>query len=113
MFDVKTLLILIPALPLAAALATAALGPRVLRGRSHLPVVAALALSFVASILLVFQVQGQIDQPGTARQRGARLRKSHQSVDVGATFPGDEDRVSVSPGSIPEPAVPGWAGLHD
>ena len=55
MFDIKTLLILIPALPLAAALLTAALGPRVLGPRSHLPVVAAIALSFVASLLLVFQ----------------------------------------------------------
>ena len=35
------------------------LGPR-----SHLPVVAALALSFVASILLVFQVQERIEQHG-------------------------------------------------
>ncbi len=62
MFDIKTLLILIPALPLAATVATAVLGPRVLRGRSHLPVVTALALSFVASILLIFQVQKGIDE---------------------------------------------------
>ena len=66
MFDIKTLLILIPALPLAATLLTAALGKRVLRGRSHLPVVTALLLSFVASILLVFQVQEQIER--TAKQ---------------------------------------------
>ena len=57
MLDIKTLLILIPALPLAAALLTAALGKRVLRGRSHVPVVAALALASSASLLLVFQVQ--------------------------------------------------------
>jgi NADH-quinone oxidoreductase subunit L len=62
MFDIKTLLILIPGLPLAATLLTAVLGKRVLRGRSHLPVVAAIALSFVASILLVFQVQQRIDR---------------------------------------------------
>lgn len=63
MFDIKTLLILIPALPLAATVVTAVLGPRVLRERSHLPVVMAIALSFVASVLLVFQVQGRIDSP--------------------------------------------------
>ena len=68
MFDIKTLLILIPALPLAATLLTAVLGQRVLRGRSHLPTVTALVLSFVASILLVFQVQEQIDH-GRARAR--------------------------------------------
>ena len=60
--DIKTLLILIPGLPLAAALLTAALGPRVLRARSHLPTVAALALSFVASMLLVFRVQERIER---------------------------------------------------
>ena len=42
MFDIKTLLILIPALPLAATLLTAVLGPRVLRGRSHVPAVTAI-----------------------------------------------------------------------
>ena len=61
MFDIKTLLILIPGLPLAAALLTAVLGPRVLRARSHLPTVAALALSFVASMLLIFRVQERIE----------------------------------------------------
>ncbi len=61
--DIRTLLILIPALPLAASLTTALLGPRLLRTRSHLPAVAAIALSFLASVLLVFQVQRAIDQP--------------------------------------------------
>ena len=64
MFDVKTLLILIPALPLAAAILTAVLGRRVLRGRSHWPTVAALLLSFVASVVLLFQVQKQIERQG-------------------------------------------------
>jgi NADH-quinone oxidoreductase subunit L len=62
MLDIKTLLVLVPALPLAATLLTAALGPHVLRRRSHLPAVTALALSFIASILLVFQVQERIEQ---------------------------------------------------
>jgi len=60
--DTKTLLILIPALPLAAAVLTAVLGKRVLRAQSHLPVVAAIALSFAASLLLVFQVQERIER---------------------------------------------------
>jgi NADH-quinone oxidoreductase subunit L len=63
MFSIKTLLILIPALPLAAAVLTAVLGPRVLRARSHIPVVTAVLLSFVGSLLLIFQVQQQIDRP--------------------------------------------------
>ncbi|MGO8688359.1 MAG: NADH-quinone oxidoreductase subunit L [Thermoguttaceae bacterium] len=57
MFDIRTLLILIPALPLAATLLTAALGKHVLRTRSHLPVVLAIAASCAASVLLVFAVQ--------------------------------------------------------
>ncbi len=60
--EIKTLLILIPALPLAAALLTAVLGPRVLGPRSHLPVVAAIALSFVASLLLVIRVQEHVER---------------------------------------------------
>jgi len=62
MLDVKTLLVLIPALPLAATLATAALGKRVLRHQSHWPVVAALAGAFVASLLLVIEVNGRSRQ---------------------------------------------------
>jgi NADH-quinone oxidoreductase subunit L len=56
MFDIETLLILIPGLPLAACLITAFFGATVLRERSHLPVVAAIAGSFVCSLLLLFAV---------------------------------------------------------
>lgn len=72
MLNIKTLLILIPALPLAATLLTATLGRRVLRQRSHIPVVAALLLSFIASIVLVFQVQEQVErQAGQGGAAGA------------------------------------------
>lgn len=53
---IRNCLILIPALPLAAAVLIAVLGPRVLRGYSHLPVVAALVCSFIASLVLVSEV---------------------------------------------------------
>jgi len=56
MFDVPALAILIPALPLAATLATAALGRHVLRQRSHVPVITALGLAFLASTALLVQV---------------------------------------------------------
>jgi NADH-quinone oxidoreductase subunit L len=58
--DIKTLLILIPALPLAAAVLTALLGKRVLRAQSHWPTLLALAASCVASIALVFVVQDEV-----------------------------------------------------
>ncbi len=62
--EINTLLILIPALPLAAALLTAALGKRVFRGQSHWPTIVALALSCAASALLVFAVQSGVRQKG-------------------------------------------------
>ena len=52
----ETLLILIPALPLAGAIFVAALG-RWLGGRSHLPIVLAIAASFVCSLLLLLDVR--------------------------------------------------------
>ena len=53
---IRNCLILIPALPLAAAVLVAVLGPRVLRGFSHWPVVLALAGSFIASLVLLREV---------------------------------------------------------
>jgi NADH-quinone oxidoreductase subunit L len=59
MSEMDVLLVLIPALPLAAAVLTAALGKHLLRGQSHLPAVAAIALSCLASVILLFQVHGE------------------------------------------------------
>ena len=53
------LVVLIPALPLVAAIATAILGPRVLKSQSHLPVIGALALSLLCSLGLVVAVGQQ------------------------------------------------------
>jgi NADH-quinone oxidoreductase subunit L len=69
MFEMDILLVLIPALPLAAALLTAALGKHLLRGQSHLPVVAAIGLSCLASIILVFQVQGEAERTALDGER--------------------------------------------
>jgi NADH-quinone oxidoreductase subunit L len=56
MFELRWLLILIPALPLLSALLTAVLGPRVLREKSHVLTVAALAGSFLCSLGVVRHV---------------------------------------------------------
>jgi NADH-quinone oxidoreductase subunit L len=53
---IRNCLILIPALPLIAAVLVAVLGPRVLRGYSHWPVILALAGSFIASLILFREV---------------------------------------------------------
>jgi NADH-quinone oxidoreductase subunit L len=54
-----TLLILIPALPLVAAIVTAVFGRGALKAKGHWPVVLALAASFIASLLLLAQVSRQ------------------------------------------------------
>ncbi len=64
---IPTLLVLIPGLCLAATLATAALGPRALRERSHWPVVAALGLAFALSLPLL---AGVYRQAHAATERG-------------------------------------------
>ncbi len=58
------LLVLIPALPLAAAVVTAALGPRLLRQQSHVPTVAALVLATIGSAVLLVGVWQQVRESG-------------------------------------------------
>ncbi|MEX0678524.1 MAG: NADH-quinone oxidoreductase subunit L [Pirellulales bacterium] len=53
---IPTLLVLIPALPLAATIVTAVFGRSVLREKSHVPVVVALVASCVASLVLLAEV---------------------------------------------------------
>ncbi len=54
---IPKLLVMIPALPLAAAVIVAVLGKRLLREHSHVPVVLAFVGSCVASLALIFAVQ--------------------------------------------------------
>lgn len=103
MLDAKTLLVLIPALPLAAALLTAALGKRVLRQWSHWPTIAALLLSFLASVALVFQVQKQIE-PATEEGRPAVARV--QSVTLWSWYNVPDAMPQPHPGG----AAPSGAG---
>ena len=51
------LMILVPALPLAAAILVAVLGPRILRTHSHWPVVLALGASCLCSLALLWHVR--------------------------------------------------------
>jgi NADH-quinone oxidoreductase subunit L len=56
----ETLLILIPALPLCAAVVTACLGPW-LKTRSHWPVVIAMVLAFLSSLMLLKEVNSDAE----------------------------------------------------
>lgn len=60
MLTIPALLVLVPALPLLAAVVTAALGPRVLGSRSHIPVVTAIGLSWLAAMVLLFEVRHEV-----------------------------------------------------
>jgi len=53
---IRQCLILIPALPLAAAVLVALLGAKVLRSYSHWPIILALAGSFMCSLVLLREV---------------------------------------------------------
>ncbi len=68
MFSVPVLLVLVPALPLAACVLTAALGKSVLRRHSHWPTVAGIGLSFLVSLALLATVRQDIshspERPG-------------------------------------------------
>jgi len=56
MFNAETLMVLIPALPLAATLFVGLFGFVLLKQRSHIPVIAALVASFVFSLFLLRDV---------------------------------------------------------
>jgi NADH-quinone oxidoreductase subunit L len=62
MFKTETLMVLIPASPLVATFITALFGKFVLKERSHIPVVVALAASFLLSLVLLFRVAGLSEQ---------------------------------------------------
>jgi NADH-quinone oxidoreductase subunit L len=83
MFALETLIWLVPALPLAAALVTAALGKKVLREHSHWPTLIALVASFALSLGVLFQVD--------------RRAKHEQQEDVaqGRAFVGYEETVTL------------------
>jgi len=121
MFEMDILLVLIPALPLAAAVLTAALGKHLLRGQSHLPAVAAIALSCVASIVLVFQVQGEADRTAgdTDRVGCERIVRLWTWAVVEEAYPQTQPpRSAPSPPRVPssarlsDPAGSGGASLE-
>ncbi|MFO0913426.1 MAG: NADH-quinone oxidoreductase subunit L [Pirellulales bacterium] len=57
--DMRILMILIPGLPLAAAILIGLLGPKVLKGQSHWPALIGICGSFLLSLMLLGNVQSQ------------------------------------------------------
>ena len=60
MFEIPTLIVLIPALPLLGTIVTAVFGPKFLREQSHLPVLLATIASFLCSVMLASQVRQEL-----------------------------------------------------
>ena len=79
MFNIETLMVLIPALPLAAALLVGLTGKWLLREKSHLPVIAALGGSFLLSIALLFAVRelAETKQLDVGKQAAIGFEKIH------------------------------------
>jgi NADH-quinone oxidoreductase subunit L len=75
MFDLPGLMLFIPALPLAAAIITAALGPKLLKENSHWPVIAGIGMSLLASSALLLQVVGLKDD--AAARVGEGFAQTH------------------------------------
>ena len=70
MSDLRVLLIAIPTLPLAAAVAIACFGKRLLGQRSHIPLVAALCMSCALSLILVYRVHTAVEASGNDKAIG-------------------------------------------
>ncbi|MBL8792452.1 MAG: NADH-quinone oxidoreductase subunit L [Planctomycetia bacterium] len=85
MFDIRTLLVLIPVLPLLAAAVTGFFGPRFLRKNSHWPCIVAVASSCVLAFLVLGKVAHAeaplIERYYTWMQTG--------SLDIGLTLRAD------------------------
>ncbi|NUQ62440.1 MAG: NADH-quinone oxidoreductase subunit L [Pirellulales bacterium] len=107
MFSIPTLLVLVPALPLAATLATAALGKKVLREQSHWPAVAGIGLSFLAALLLLFQVRAAV-----AQADAGPVRIGYEEVVRLWTWANVEGAGGMEPGS-PGPSPPRQIALMD
>ncbi len=111
MFDIGTLLIVIPGLPLAAALLTALLGQRVLRERSHVPTITAVALSCMASLILMVQVGREVGR--ATGQEGTSQRIGYERVVTLCSWAAVPRAYPLARTAPPPAAYPPEAGPRD
>jgi NADH-quinone oxidoreductase subunit L len=109
--DIKILLMMIPALPLAAALLTAVLGPRVLRERSHWPTLLALVISCAASLVLLYQVhQAAV---GTAKSDVVKTAFGYEKIVTLWSWAQSSDAYQWSTGGgAAATQPPGWGNFN-
>ncbi len=100
------LLWLIPVAPLASAIVTALLGPKVLKYRSHLPCWSALAVSFLSSLVLLYSlpsVDSQANKPEIWRAGENATAQAEQPAGEAATAqPESTDGGSAASGESEE-----------
>jgi NADH-quinone oxidoreductase subunit L len=101
---VNTLLVLIPALPLAGALIVGAAG-RWLGGRSHLPIVLAIAGSFVCSLLLLLDVRAS--RPSSGEVAYEHVFTVWTWADAEAAYAPEEPLAANSQGDVPSMSAAG------
>jgi NADH-quinone oxidoreductase subunit L len=70
---------LIPALPLAGTL-IAALGARILKEKSHLPVAAGIGCSFIVSLLLLFSTAPASHEGGAVQKAAVETEKAEKAI---------------------------------
>src|SRR5438270_464884 len=105
----QSLVILIPLLPLAAAIVVGCIG-WLLKGRSHLPVVAALAVSFVLSLLLLKDVSSEANS--RAKDTGSKSVGYEQTftlwqwANIADAYPAHPSHpVGLAPGVATKPGI--------
>ncbi|MGW8257378.1 MAG: NADH-quinone oxidoreductase subunit L, partial [Thermoguttaceae bacterium] len=117
MNDIKTLLIMIPALPLAAAILTALFGPKLLRAKSHWPTIAALAVSCAASLMLVYQVHQAVSKTSAYDSTHIRKTVGYEKIVTLWTWAQSDGAYAWSSGEDSSEgsrtaARPGWGNFH-
>jgi len=108
---IKILLLLIPALPLAASIFTAMLGPKILRTKSHWLTIVALAISCASSLILVYQVH-QASQIAV-RAESSKTALGYEKTVTLWSWAKLGSVYSSSPAGIPvSTQPPGWGNFH-
>jgi NADH-quinone oxidoreductase subunit L len=113
MFELHSLIVLIPALPLAAAILTAVLGPRVLGRNAHWPAVLGIGGAFLCSVVLAAAVQmaavtGDGVQEVATQVGYERLVRLWQWVDVQQAFSAAVPVAQSVPEAVRESGEGGW-----
>lgn len=91
MFDLRLALILIPACPLLAAIVTAVFGPRILREKSHWPVIVALAISFMCSAAVAWNLWSRAVEEGQVGVADVESLWTWVKIDSAMTSPDGKD----------------------